>query len=225
MSTDNRIRTRGLVVAALLSVASFSGAEKSSVSQTEPVVKSLNSATSAWQSDGDHQVKQAGRFGVPSRRRTSKSAKKETSDQDKENSLSDNGQDTWKRRGLRLSKGGSDHAFDGQVEDLVPLDESFCDLNEGLADSPKSIFSSHSPSKRKLKRQVSWGKNTIHLTHSGDDYDRTSYPDPYDSDDDGDTLMLEKEGESIMRPCGISILVLYLAMLIVTAVPSGIFDL
>uniref|UniRef100_A0A7S3ZCY1 Uncharacterized protein n=1 Tax=Lotharella globosa TaxID=91324 RepID=A0A7S3ZCY1_9EUKA len=71
----------------------------------------------------------------------------------------------------------------------------------------------------KIERKVSWGPNTYHLTHSGEDYDRTSWPDPYDNEDYEDDCTMEW-WSSKYRPLGISVILIYVSLFILTVIPD-----
>mmetsp|Transcript_31778 Transcript_31778/g.44312 ORF Transcript_31778/g.44312 Transcript_31778/m.44312 type:complete len:214 (-) Transcript_31778:411-1052(-) len=213
MASDPRIRTRGLVVAALLSVASFSGAEKSANNNVR--VGSDTALTREAEYDIDHNHSHnhnnnpdgTCKF-VPNGVRS----KKQSLGKDK--SSPDMHGHPWgnSRKGVVKSK---------SIEDLSQHRILAQITLEGKAEL-ESEYSDNEISPPALRRSVSWGENTYHETHAPHEYDRTSWPDPYDVgyDDSEDDDNIKQQILSTCRPFGLSLVVLYVAMLVALSIPS-----
>ncbi|GAB5356917.1 hypothetical protein AAMO2058_000329400 [Amorphochlora amoebiformis] len=216
------IRTRGLVVAALLSVASFSGAEKSSgrIQKSEHVVDTIKES-SDWGHISDREQAKTCKF-LPNAVSGTKTHEDCESDPRVPRRL--RGNKLWQickqrndvsrarrvKNSKKSNKGGGVPDADFKLSARV--------FETSLVESAFST--------PKLKRKVSWGKNTYYETHSGDEYDRTSYPDPYDtSSGDQDTFDQPKFAMNFLsRPIGLSIIFLYLAMLVAVSSPTSMFS-
>eukprot|EP00468_Gymnochlora_sp_CCMP2014_P002427 CAMPEP_0167760388 /NCGR_PEP_ID=MMETSP0110_2-20121227/11561_1 /TAXON_ID=629695 /ORGANISM="Gymnochlora sp., Strain CCMP2014" /LENGTH=232 /DNA_ID=CAMNT_0007646899 /DNA_START=202 /DNA_END=900 /DNA_ORIENTATION=+ len=223
--------TRGLVVAALLSVASFSGAEKSTTRiSKKPVVNNIE-----LRPEWSHTQKKSCKLlqGVGSRNSSRKDPKYGNRQwiADKENIDGNIGkfhndikmdelevQDPSKlwSDSLALKSNVLEDFDSGEDFDPTPADEGSTLRYRGVLKKSKTRSSP--------KKRVSWGENSYHQTHSGDDYDRTSFPDPYEDDEDFDyeDSFGEKSSSTkfSIKPVGVSIIVLYFAMLIMLATPS-----
>mmetsp|Transcript_18787 Transcript_18787/g.26187 ORF Transcript_18787/g.26187 Transcript_18787/m.26187 type:complete len:220 (+) Transcript_18787:46-705(+) len=218
MASDPRFRTRGLVVAALLSVASLSGADKASNSQlsAERVVETLGDTPDY---EIDRKPDSTCSFSIPEQVPKRIARKKKIIGKRKEASLTNlnvyipnQGPDI---KGPDIEGPGiKDQKKSVKKGQIFTESGKENNVPSNLPD-PKSV--------PRIERRVSWGANSYHTTHSGDEYDRTSWPDPYD---DFGERVYEETSESfvspVLKPFGVSLVVLYIAMIVALSVPSSL---
>mmetsp|Transcript_11936 Transcript_11936/g.14185 ORF Transcript_11936/g.14185 Transcript_11936/m.14185 type:complete len:213 (+) Transcript_11936:81-719(+) len=212
MASDPRIRTRGLVVAALLSVASFSGAEKSANNNVGVAADTALTREAGAEYDIDHNHSHNHNHNPDGTcKYVPNGVRKKKQSLGKDKSSPDMHDHPWgnSRKGVEKSKSAEDlsqHSILGQIT-----------LETKVEYSDKEI------SPPALRRSVSWGENTYHETHAPHEYDRTSWPDPYDvgyedDSDDGDNI--KQQILSTCRPFGLSLVVIYVAMLVALSIPA-----
>ena len=130
---------------------------------------------------------------------------------------------TWQRaEGTGASVAAID-AFDGKLARQRRRSARIKAMS-GIAsprDRPVAVTPVVGRAKRGTRRgkRVTWGRHSIHETHSVADYDRSSYPDPYGDEVDEHDNPRVPCTRLRLRPLGITLLVAYASLMILSVMP------